>query len=42
MQTLERAQKILTATPREAMREALWMAGLMGVLFAGFLVPAMI
>jgi len=41
MQTLAKAQTILATAPQEAMRDALGLAGMGLLIFAGFLLPAL-
>ena len=40
MQTLERASKILSTSPKEALGDAIGLAAVAIMIFAGFLAPA--
>ena len=40
MKTLERASSIITAAPKEALGDAIGMAAVAILIFAGFLTPA--
>lgn len=42
MQTIEKAHTILATAPREAMRDAVGLAAMVFLIFAGFLVPAFV
>lgn len=42
MRTIDRATAILTAAPREALRDAIGLAAMAFLIFGGFLVPAFI
>ena len=42
MKTFERAHEIFAANPREAMTDALALAGLALLIFAGFMVPVLL
>lgn len=41
MKTLEKAQSILSQTPREAMNDAVGLAAVVALIFAGFLAPTL-
>ncbi len=41
MRTIEKAHRILAHSPREAMNDALGLAAVVVLIFAGFLAPAM-
>ena len=42
MRTLEKAHSILSQAPREAMNDAIGLAAVVALIFAGFLAPALL